>query len=127
MLAIFNMHCCLPYTYAGIIPKPDVTLQSDSNLIRYHITHYSKDFVTILFRKDYVVFKNNSAPGFFTITELDSPSVVLVVLHVKQSGDYSLCYEFKNLTDSAHNGGDSKNCTKELYVTMRRTGGKMNV
>lgn len=108
---------CFPSVLTAVIPRPEVYIvphSETSDKVNFTIYNYSKNFIVIIFERDNKEFKNNSRPGYFTITELDTPSTVQVVLHVQLSGTYRLCYEFTNFTDPVYNGG--RNCTKELAV-----------
>lgn len=87
-----------------------------SDVRKFTVYNYSKNSIILILERDDKEFKNNSDPGYFTITELDTPSTVQVELHVRISGTYRLCYEFTNFTDPVFNGG--RNCTKELTVKI---------
>ena len=109
-----------------VIPRPEVytvPYSKTSDIIKFTVSKYSKNFIAFIFKKDDKEFKNNSDPGYFTITELDTPSTVQVVLHIHLSGTYRLCYEFTNFTDPVYNGG--RNCTKEL--TVKITEGRITI
>lgn len=112
---------CFLSILTAVIPQPQVHIvpySKGSDILKFTVYDYSKNFIVLIFKRDDKEFKNNSDPGYFTVSELDPPSTaaVQVVLHFQLSGTYKLCYEFRNFSDPVYNGG--RNCTNGQTVKI---------